>query len=56
MKYDLKKTNTTEAETFDHLITVLYTLIETDIENENYKNMKHVSKYLKRYILELSRQ
>jgi len=56
MIYNLKKSETTEAETFEHLITVLYILIETDIENENYKNMKRISKYLKRYLVELLKQ
>ena len=63
MKYNLKKTDTTDSETLTHLLTVLKTtLVEVDELAEDNKmadatnKWKEAEKYLKGYIKELFKQ
>lgn len=63
MKFDLKETKTTQAETFKHLLTVLDIILQ---EKEQYLHqqeynlalvkMQEAEKYLKNYIKELIKQ
>ena len=63
MKYNLKKTETTVAETLTHLLTVIKITLEEvdDLTEENKmadatKKWKEAERYLKGYIKELFNQ
>lgn len=63
MKYDLKKSKTTEAETIEHCLTVLYCLFQEHDDAHNSQDYKKSAKkwrdatgYLRSYIKELFKQ
>jgi hypothetical protein len=63
MKYNLKKTETTDAETIEHCLTVVECLLSESFDAYEDKNdtlskkkWKEAKKYLKRYIKELFKQ